>query len=376
MKYLSVYKPHIISLPCYATVRQLQEALMKPLHTRLVSSISRKRDFAYMAHVPHKPSDIRLFRFTGRGSSVEIPEWIHEMNLMIKDPRKREEWIFWRVMHTLNSRGTDLQCGNELNEDDLIQFVLQFGPIGILDLHEGELFVYYDVCENLLDNHEQLYVNVIKDDEYQEITIQVDNHCTCKSVVTALNKMPVYYGYEKLCFCLEHGLIVREEDPTNFVRYGVKYHSVSQLCVQCIERQPFRNLKCYGYVIQRWKKDGRPEYSTQIIPRIFFVGNDDTYEWIQAYLTIVFHLEGERTILMYLSSFTPASAPRREWIVIDSKEEMIGDDPVEGLLDADQDKGLHSPMFCLYRPDSEQSDLLVSSLRISFVCSLSIFFMT
>ena len=75
---------------------------------------------------------------------------------------------------------------------------------------------------------------------------------------------------------------------------------------------------------------------------------------------------------MYLNSFTHASAPRREWIVIDSKEEMIGDDPVEGLLDADQDKGLHSPMFCLYRPDSEQSDLLVSSLRISFVCSLSI----
>lgn len=367
MKYLSVYKPYILSLGGDETVNGLRIALYEQLQKVETSSPVQKQDFFYSPRIPHKPTDIRLFRFTGRGQYEESLEWTHEMDYLTTNQKWREDWILWRAMHSLGRGHFDVQCGNELSEDALIRNVLQFGPVGISDLKEGEVFVYYDVCEDLLDNHEQLYVNVITDDEYQEITIQVDDHCTCESVLAAVDNLPRYHGYEKYCFCMEHGLLAVEEESLSIVRYGVKYQTVSQLCVQCIARHPTNGIKCYGCVINRWKKDGRPGYSNQNIPRIFFVCGDDTYEWIQKYLASVFHLEEERTVLMYLNGYTRAFAPRRDWVVIESMKEKISDNPVEGLLEMEQEEWLHSPVFCLYRPDYEQSEKWITPLHISHV---------
>lgn len=298
----------------------------------------------------------------------------------------KDEWKCWRVRYVLGSSHFDEECGNELRGKNEIGRELLGRPLGVGDIEKGELWAFYSVVESDVNEEEEmeemeemgeepdmLFVNVIEDEHYKEIILPTSEPPTCKDVLKAVDSLPAYHGKEKVCFCMEHGKIAMEEEASSIVRYGLKYQAVSQLCVQCITHHPPKGIKCFSYVIERWERDSRPSFSHHHIPRVFYVQEEDTYQQIKEYLVRVFGAEGRRVNLLYLPCYLKTSSCRKDWVTIETLNQTLGRNPVDGLLEDDliESEGdyLHCPIFCLYCPGGLHSGSSSSSLSSSLLSS-------
>ena len=400
-KYKQVYPSLDITLPPLSKVGDLRSALFSKLQSiqdyqnlnesaKSAKSIpTHPGDFVYRPRTPRVPSDIRIYKFTGDGEAPSFPKWAYEMDDLSRGLPWNDEWKFWRVKHALGASHFEEECGNELCEEDEIGRELSARPLGVGDVDEGELWAFYNVFkpdvdesqremeEEERDERDMIYVNVIEDEKYEELLLPSSEIPRCEDVLKAVDSLPAYQGKELVCFCMEHGIAVKEETPLSIVRYGMKYQTVSQLCVQCITNHPSGAIKCFGCVVKRWKKDGRPSYSDRHIPRIFYIQKSDTYQQIKDYLMRVFNVQDRKVDLLYLSCYSAIYSSRKEWVSIETLDQVVSKNPVEGLFfddddDDDDDESmsheeyLHQPVFCLFCPSGLIPDTSKSSSSLHF----------
>lgn len=343
----------MLSLPAETTIDGLKTALF-PLLLDPFPGVSKGGDYTFTPRIPREPSDIRIFGFTGEGSWRETESWERELAGILSGGKWREDWMLWRVSQSLGENRFDEECGDEMEGNEVIGVSLRSKPGKLWDDRNDEVFGYYDVCEAYDSSKEVVYVNVIKEDEFEELAVQPDEPCFCETVVRFVDEKPSYRGTEKVAYCVQEGEIVRVESPRDIVRYGVNHTDVSSLVVQCFPQIVENSVQCVAYVLGRLTKNGL-ELSLDHIPRYFFVQPTSTSLDIWEYLCRVFHLPSSSGEFLYLDPYSPLDSPHAEWerILLDSK--ALGDCSLEGLFGEDtedsteeMDEVDHPPCFAIH----------------------------
>ena len=261
--------------------------------------------------------------------------------------------MLWRMGESLGGNRFDEECGDEMEGSEVIGVSLRSKPGKLREDRSDEVFGYFDVCEAYDETKEVVYVNVIKEDEYEEIVVQPQEPCFCETVVRFVDEKPSYKGTEKVAYCVQEGEIVRVESPRDIVRYAVNHTDVSSLVVQCFPEIVENSVQCVAYVLTRWTKR-EPELSLDHIPRYFHVQPTSKCVDIWEYLCRVFHIHSSSVELLYLDPYSSLDSPRADWERLPLNSKTLDDCSLEDLFYEDMDDSIeemdefdHPPCFAI-----------------------------
>lgn len=275
-KYARLYSPFVISIPAESSVGRLRQAVFEILSKETTPKQSQEGDYTYRKIFPRDSKDIRLFRFARHTEPKEREDWEKSVDRKVTG-RVRQEWILQQVSNQCgNGCVFDHQCGNEIDEND--DFSVMENRPAFIETRKDELFCYYAVMENYDLNKDVLYISVIDDDHYQEITVQTEDDFSYEFIQNQVASCCGWSSESVIGYCVEEGRITEEHESTDSCLYSMKYQLNPQLCLTKNTLSDETSIKCHCYLIEGWNEEHVPVLSLSHIPRIFFISPKASYK--------------------------------------------------------------------------------------------------
>lgn len=347
-KYSQLYSPFVLSIPAESSIAELRRAVFEVLSRDTTPKKSREGDYTYTKVFPRDSKDIRLFRFARYTEPKERKDWEKSVDKKVKG-RVRQEWILEQVSNQCgNGCIFDHQCGNEIDDSD--SFSMMENRPKYIETRNDELFCYFSVMENRDVNKDVLFVSVIDDDEYQEITIQTDGDFSYEFIENQVSSYCHWSSESIIGYCVEEGRITEEHNQMDSCLYAMKYQLNSQFCMTKNELSNETSIKCYCYLIEGWNEDRVPILSLSHIPRIFFISPKASYKSMFDHLCCVYGVNREDLIGYYfLDPYTRLLEEESCWTRIANTDVSIEENPVDdSLLEGWDEDWVHPPVFAMY----------------------------
>ena len=326
-------------------IQTLKARILKKLQD-MMPRFSSNPAFHTIPVVPKSWKDIRIFRFLKPShSKKQSTIWKSYLSLFVAEGcAMRHEWLLSLIPESRRAGGfIDSLGGDEVEDETPVELALRWKPEEVSP-DSSELFLLYDVIPNRNYDCEVIYVNLLKDHNYQEIPIQLSEICTCKNVLDSIHRLPEWAEKELICYCAENGWIRCVHHPEDIVRYGCIVHHRSFLCVSEKKRCKDCEIQCEIVVLKGWNSDS-PVYSSEFLPRILPISLNATYQEIINGLKNVFQLKRVSSFF-YLDPKEARTAPKEKWIQIDLLEQTLGKNPCDAKLVEPRDENSF-PVFAL-----------------------------
>ena len=377
-KYSTCYVPFSLHLPRGVSFAELQQRVCDTVIATMREGTFATSDYHYTTRVPTCSTDIRFFRFTPhKEEEEEDPEWMHDLNYLSQECSwLRERSVVESVMKRIGD-GSDFDpfCGNEVTSASFVscEEAFQRKP-RFVDSGSDACFVYYEVVPHYTEDMNVYYVNLVKENSFQEQIFLMKDDCDCGTLVNEVGKLPGWNGLPLTCYSIDEGTFFDIQEESFTPSFAMKYQRYAQLCIAPRVEVTEGSVLCCCAVINEWQEKEGAAFSPHHIPRLLAVSVNESYSFLFERLRTLFELTGEECELVFLDSYTELCEERNQWIFVRKLGQTIAQNPVdEELVSEEEDEdSLHPPFFALYRKQYAVTQNSISdSLHLSSVCSVT-----